>query len=72
MQKMKKIEIFKQLAKYESMPNLIHIANNYDKKIPVTSLNLCFQTNQQYFSFDDPKEKEAILKRYRMRANIKE
>ena len=47
MQKMKKIEIFKQLAKYESMPNLIHIANNYDKKIPVTSLNLCFQTNQQ-------------------------
>ena len=69
---MKKLDILKTLATHEQLPNLIHVANNCNKKIPVTSLALKFNSKQQYFSFDDPKEKEEIMKLYNMRARVKE
>ena len=40
LKQMKKIEIMKSIAEQEQMQNIIHIANSYDKKIPLTSLNL--------------------------------
>ena len=72
LKRMSKIEILKSLASQEHITNLVHVANNYNRKIPVTSLNLKFNSSQQYFSFDDPKEKEEIMKLYNMRSKIKE
>jgi len=54
------------------MSNVVHVANNYGRKIPLTSLNMRFSTAQQYFSFDDPKEKDEIMKLYNKRAQIKD
>jgi hypothetical protein len=69
---MNKIDILKELAKAESMTNIMHVANNYNRKIPTTSLNLKFNSKEQFFSFDDPKDKEEIMKLYAMRARVKE
>ncbi|CDW87968.1 UNKNOWN [Stylonychia lemnae] len=69
---MDKIDILRSLAQQENIINIMHVANNYNRKIPTTSLNLKFSSAQQYFSFDDPKEKEGIMKLYNMRARVKE
>jgi hypothetical protein len=52
------------------MPNIVEVAGHYNKKIPITSLNLKFNSNKSQFSFDDPKEKEQIMKLYNMRAQV--
>lgn len=68
LKKMKKLQIFKSLALQDQIPNLAEVIDQYDRKIPITSLHLNFHSKQQYFSFDDPKEKEEMIKLYKMRA----
>ncbi len=53
------------------MGNLVSVANNVERKIPLTSLHIEFNSKQQYFSFEDPKEKEEIAKLYNMRERVK-
>eukprot|EP00347_Sterkiella_histriomuscorum_P006490 403352568 len=72
LKQMTKMQILKNFAQHENINNFMHVANNYDRKIPTTSLNLKFNSAQQYFSFDDPKEKMEIMKLYNMRARVKD
>lgn len=43
--KMKKLEILTAIAKQDSFPNLVEVINNFEKKIPITSMNLNYKTS---------------------------
>lgn len=43
---MKKSEILKQVARQDNQQNVVEIVNNYERKIPMTSLNLNFKAKQ--------------------------